>query len=108
MSLSRIVLYSAAVLLVLLLGAGIFAYHNLPALLEQQVKSQLRDYGVQQLRYQRSEVSLENLSVDQLRLNGVYRGMPYQAVISGLNVDYSWQSWLWNLSGRSPILLPAG
>lgn len=74
MSMSRLVLYSAAVLLALLLGAGIFAYYNLPLLVEQQVKSQLRGYGVQRLRYQHIDVSHENFSADKLLLNGVVGG----------------------------------
>lgn len=94
MGLSRIVFYFVCLLLAALIGVGFYSYHNLPSLVDWQVKRQLRDYGVQQLSYQNPKISRERFSADILLLNGVYRGVRYEATLSGLEVSYDWQSLL--------------
>ena len=62
MTIARILLYSLALMLALLLGAGIYYYLNLPSLVEQQAKQYLQDYGVETLRYERLKISKKWLS----------------------------------------------
>ena len=91
MSLPRIALSCLALLLLLILGTGIYYYRNLPALVEQQAKRSLQEFGVNTLNYENLAISREHLHTDTLELSGEYEGFQYTATLSSLDLSFDWR-----------------
>ena len=97
MTFARFVLYCFGLVLLCLLGAGIYYYQNLPSLLAQQATVYLRDYGVQDMELGQLHLSGSQVTADSLWLRGEYDGMAFEAKLSSLVVNYNWR---WLLNGQ--------
>lgn len=91
MTLSRIAHRCLVLFLLLLLGVGVYCYHNFPLLLAGQAKHALRDYGLQSLNYEQLTVSHEQLRTNTLVFAGQYQGMAYEGTLTSLEVRYDWR-----------------
>jgi len=91
MTLSRFALYGLGLLLLCLLGVGIYCYQNLPSLAAQQAKRYLQAYGVQDLDFEGFEVSNNHFSSARLWLRGEQDGLAFEATLSSLEIDYDWR-----------------
>ncbi len=91
MTLFRILLVTLALLFTLVLGAGIYAYIQLPTLADEQARKYLSDYGVQALRYKGLALTSHRLQFDELRVEGSLNEIHYRATVSRLEVNFKWK-----------------
>jgi hypothetical protein len=91
MTRNRSALVGLALVLLVLAGAGLYLYQNLPALLRQQARDYLRQYGVQHVEYTRLQISSTELRINDLSLRGRYGNIMYDAQIPSAQLHYSWR-----------------
>jgi Dicarboxylate transport len=91
MTFSRIALFCTALLLLSLLGLGLYGYQNLPALAARQAKVYLQEYGVQDIRFEAFDISEHELGTQQLWLRGESDGLVFEATVSSLQLAYDWR-----------------
>jgi len=94
MTLPRFALYCLGLLLLCLMGAGIYISQNLPALLGQQAKQYLQEFGVQELSFEQLQVSGNRFAATRLWLRGERDGLAFEATVSSLELDYDWRALL--------------
>jgi hypothetical protein len=103
MTLFRFALYCLVLLLLCLLGAGIYISQNLPSLAAQQAKKYLQEYGVEDLDFEEFAVSDKHFSATRLWLRGKRDGLAFEATLSSLAIDYDWRM-LFNGQLQSVVL----
>jgi len=91
MILARVALYCLGLLLLCLLGAGIYISQNLESLLAQQAKQYLRDFGVQDFDVEQLQLSGNRFAASRLWLRGERDGLAFEATLSSLELDYNWR-----------------
>ncbi|RLA48185.1 MAG: hypothetical protein DRQ97_04790 [Gammaproteobacteria bacterium] len=91
MTFPRSALYCIGLLLLCLLGVGIYCYQNLPLLAAQQAKRYLLEYGVQDIDFEGFDVSVNHFSAARLWLRGARDGLAFEATLSSLEIDYDWR-----------------
>jgi hypothetical protein len=91
MSPARIALYCSGFLLLCLLGVGIYAYLNLPSLVERQAQRYLHGYGVQEFDLEGLQFAHDHLRTDSLHIHGEFDGLTYEATLSRVELSYRWR-----------------
>jgi len=91
---SRFTLYGLGLLLLCLLGIGIYCYQNLSLIVTQQAKVYLQQYGVQDIRLQQLDVSSQQLYTNKLWLRGTRDGLIFEATLEDLELNYHWRALL--------------
>jgi hypothetical protein len=91
MTLLRISLYTLALLFTLVLGAGIYAFIQLPTLVDEHARKYLNDYGVTKLSYNGLALTSNQLQLEELSVTGNLDEIHYRAMLSLLEVNFTWE-----------------
>jgi hypothetical protein len=94
MTTPRLALYCLGLLLLCLVGAGIYVSQNLPALLGRQAKQYLQEFGVQDLDFEQIQLSGNRFAATRLWLRGERDGLAFEATLSSLELNYDWRALL--------------
>ncbi len=91
MTRARFAIFSLSLLFLVMLGVSLHVYQHFPAIIEQQARQTLHEYGVDELEFKGLQFSSSRLKFDKLRLLGEYEGYTYDAKLSSLEVRYDWR-----------------
>lgn len=105
MKISRLLLYTLALLLLLVAASGAYLYPRLPALVAQQAETYLADYGVSDVELGALQPSASVLRADYLQLSGAVDGLDFELVLEGIEIRYElaalWRGQIDSLAVRS-------
>jgi hypothetical protein len=91
MTLSRQFRYGLLLLLAGLLGAGVYLYQNLDAILQYQIGQSLREFGVADFELENLRLNQGQFKVDRFSLHGIYEDYRYEAAVTSLEIRYDWR-----------------
>jgi hypothetical protein len=92
MSRTRFTLAALSLVLLGLVGAGLYLYQNLPGLLKGQLHHRLHQYGVQDINYTPVKFSTNALRVHGLRLRGTYGSLAFEVFADTVALRYDWRT----------------
>lgn len=91
MTFKRFALYFSGLILICLLGAGLYLHQNLSSLVERKAGLYLAEYGVQDLEIDRLRLASRKLAVAALGIRGERDGLAFEAILGPLEISYSWR-----------------
>ena len=91
MTLSRYARSGLLLLLLSVIGAGLYLYQNLGSILHHQVRQSLQEYGVEDYKLERPRLVDGLFKVDWLWLRGSYDNHTYEAALTSLAIHYNWR-----------------
>ena len=88
----RIFLACFGFALLLIFGAALYIYQQLPQLLGQQIAAQLSEFGVERVIFADLNLSLRRAQSTQIEVYGEQAGDVFKIDLRNAELNYDWQS----------------